>query len=106
MLTILLHISIKQNAVYRVVFVVTLIFGFIIFFNENRRVFADGLQLFLHPVQAINQDQWAKLSPIGSNLNQLAKAANQGGFEADSQTIKEARSELVLIRRALLGDRT
>lgn len=55
-------------------------------------------------IPSINREQWVALSRVGSNLNQLAAAANIGGFPAGVEaSIEETRRLLRDVRAQLVG---
>ena len=55
-------------------------------------------------IPSINREQWVALSRVGSNLNQLAAAANIGGFPAGLEaSIEETRRLLSDVRAQLVG---
>lgn len=56
------------------------------------------------PVPAINRDQYAELARLAGNLNQIAKAANEGREVSVNDAVLEDLSlEVKRLRLALLG---
>ena len=55
-------------------------------------------------IQPINREQWVALSRMGSNLNQLAVAANSGNLPRDVlSSVEEAKKLLRDVRAQLIG---
>lgn len=56
-------------------------------------------------VPAVNAEAWRSLAPVVSNLNQLARHANEGGrVTADLLPVLEGvRAQVMALRAALLG---
>jgi len=55
------------------------------------------------PVPAVNREQYSQLSRLSANLNQLAKAANEGRVIADAGDITKCADECRRLRLSLLG---
>jgi len=56
------------------------------------------------PVPAINREEYANLARLSANLNQLARAANEGRNVVISDSLIESlRTEVNQLRLALLG---
>jgi hypothetical protein len=57
------------------------------------------------PVPAVNRELWARLGPLGADLNGLAAAMRDGRAAADPLPLLEAlRQEIATLRAALVGD--
>lgn len=55
-------------------------------------------------IPSINREQWVALSRVGSNLNQLAAAANRGILQKEAlDSVKEAVDLLHDVRAQLVG---
>lgn len=56
------------------------------------------------PVPAINLDQYAELARLAANLNQLARAANEGRpVTVDAALLQRLAAEVGRLRLALIG---
>lgn len=56
------------------------------------------------PVPAANLDEYARLARLAANLNQLAKAANEGQpVSVDTGMLREVHAEVQRLRLNLLG---
>ena len=56
------------------------------------------------PVPAINLDQYAELARLAANLNQLARAANEGRpVTVDAALLQRLAGEVGRLRLALIG---
>ena len=56
------------------------------------------------PVQAINREQYGELARLAANLNQLARAANEGqAVTVNDQLMQRLSTEVKCLRLALLG---
>jgi hypothetical protein len=55
------------------------------------------------PVPEINREQYVELAHLSANLNQLAKAANEGRAVVDSALLERAAAECSRLRLALIG---
>ncbi|WP_148416865.1 plasmid mobilization protein [Haloferax sp. KTX1] len=56
------------------------------------------------PVPAANREQYAELARLAANLNQLAKAANEGQpVSVETGMLQEVHAEVQRLRLALLG---
>lgn len=71
--------------------------------NYSAFVIASAVGKIIRPVPSINQTQWAELSRLASNLNQLARAANAGRADVDPALLKDTKVQLQAIRSALVG---
>lgn len=58
------------------------------------------------PVPEANREAYAKLTRLAVNLNQIARAANEGRASVSSHILIAVRQELVLLQQALLGINT
>lgn len=60
----------------------------------------------VQPVLSINLQQWAKLTGLATNLNQLTRHCNSGVLPADAlQTIEAVRQQVEKIRDDLITKR-
>lgn len=64
---------------------------------------AAALHRLPHVVPAVNREQWAELSRLAANLNQLTRLMHQGGMTAVSALAADVSDTLVILRRLLIG---
>lgn len=55
------------------------------------------------PVPAVNREQYAELGRLAGNLNQLARAANEGRAVVDAALLEQVAAECSRLRLALMG---
>ncbi len=72
------------------------------FLIEGALAYAGKRKKSLAIIPAINQEQWGKLAPLSSNLNQIAYKLNSNQA-AELQAVHEARDFLRQVRDQLIN---
>lgn len=67
-----------------------------------RSLLMDG-KVEKNQVPTVNRDTYLELARIGNNVNQLAKAANQAGYQNDNEALGKLWDLIQQTRRELVG---
>jgi len=73
---------------------------------ELLRTVALSRQLPAPPVPEVNRNCYAELAKLAVNLNQIARAANEGRCEINSNVLLRLRQEVMILQKELLGMNT